>query len=53
MEDDFTHWFTGILMPFQYAEDEEAVRRYVANRSPMPSHQSPKSCAISRVVPPP
>jgi hypothetical protein len=31
-KDDFTHWFTGILMPFQYAEDEEAVRRYVGQQ---------------------
>jgi hypothetical protein len=28
----FTHWFTGILMPFQYAEDEADVRRYVGEQ---------------------
>jgi hypothetical protein len=28
----FTHWFTGILMPFQYAEDEGDVRRYVGEQ---------------------
>ncbi|GAA4428681.1 hypothetical protein GCM10023169_30090 [Georgenia halophila] len=28
----FTHWFTGILMPFQYAENEDDVRRYVGDQ---------------------
>ena len=28
----FTHWFTGILMPFQYAEDEQDVRRFVGRQ---------------------
>ena len=28
----FTYWFTGILMPFQYAEDEDDVRRYVGRQ---------------------
>ncbi len=32
LDDDFTHWFTGILMPFQYAADEPAVRRYVGKQ---------------------
>ncbi|SDD98433.1 hypothetical protein [Auraticoccus monumenti] len=32
LNDQFTHWFTGILMPFQYAEDESAVRRYVGKQ---------------------
>lgn len=31
-KDDFTHWFTGILMPFQYAEDEPSVRRFVGRQ---------------------
>jgi hypothetical protein len=26
---DFVHWFTGVLMPFQYAEDDDEVRRYL------------------------
>ena len=32
LHDTFTHWFTGILMPFQYAEDEAQVRRYVGSQ---------------------
>lgn len=32
LKDDFTHWFTGILMPFQYAQDEQDVRRYVGRQ---------------------
>ncbi|WP_146820081.1 hypothetical protein, partial [Actinotalea fermentans] len=28
----FVHWFTGILMPFQYAQDEEALRRYLGSQ---------------------
>jgi hypothetical protein len=32
ISDRFTHWFTGILMPFQYADDEEHVRRYVGEQ---------------------
>jgi hypothetical protein len=32
LNDRFTHWFTGILMPFQYAQDETAVRRYVGKQ---------------------
>ncbi|RUA26100.1 MAG: hypothetical protein DSY74_06285 [Actinobacteria bacterium] len=32
LNDTFTHWFTGILMPFQYAEDEQDVRRYVGRQ---------------------
>lgn len=32
LNDTFTHWFTGILMPFQYAEDEADVRRYVGRQ---------------------
>jgi hypothetical protein len=27
--DEFVHWFTGILTPFQYAEDEADARRYL------------------------
>src|SRR3954451_24965736 len=26
---EFVHWFTGILMPFQYARDDAEVRRYL------------------------
>jgi len=29
IDDRFTYWFTGILMPFQYAEDEADLRRFV------------------------
>lgn len=32
VEDAFKHWFTGILMPFQYAEDEADTRRYVGSQ---------------------
>jgi hypothetical protein len=32
INDKFTHWFTGILMPFQYATDENEVRRYVGSQ---------------------
>lgn len=32
IHDRFTYWFTGILMPFQYAEDEEDVRRFVGRQ---------------------
>ncbi|HEY0904882.1 MAG TPA: hypothetical protein VGE14_13430 [Marmoricola sp.] len=32
INDTFTQWFTGILMPFQYADDEEHVRRYVGRQ---------------------
>jgi hypothetical protein len=32
IDDAFTHWFTGILMPFQYANDEDDVRRYVGRQ---------------------
>ncbi len=32
IHDHFTYWFTGILMPFQYAEDEADVRRYVGRQ---------------------
>jgi hypothetical protein len=32
VRDRFTHWFTGILMPFQYAADEQDVRRYVGGQ---------------------
>ncbi|GAA1133769.1 hypothetical protein [Microbacterium aurantiacum] len=32
INDEFTYWFTGILMPFQYAENEEDVRRYVGEQ---------------------
>ena len=32
VHDRFTHWFTGILMPFQYAADEQDVRRYVGGQ---------------------
>ena len=28
----FVHWFTGILMPFQYAEDEAALRGYLGSQ---------------------
>lgn len=30
--DEFTHWFTGILMPFQYTSDAEEARRYVGRQ---------------------
>jgi hypothetical protein len=29
VHDQFTHWFTGIMMPFQYAADRADVRRFV------------------------
>jgi hypothetical protein len=32
IHDRFTYWFTGILMPFQYAEDEKDVRRFVGRQ---------------------
>jgi hypothetical protein len=32
INDTFTHWFTGILMPFQYAKSEDDVRRYVGRQ---------------------
>ncbi|MCW2847928.1 MAG: hypothetical protein JWR90_1902 [Marmoricola sp.] len=32
VNDTFTHWFTGILMPFQYANGEDDVRRYVGRQ---------------------
>ncbi|GAB3616343.1 hypothetical protein GCM10027416_09000 [Okibacterium endophyticum] len=32
IHDRFTQWFTGILMPFQYAENDEEVRRYVGRQ---------------------
>ncbi len=32
INDRFTHWFTGILMPFQYSESEDDVRRYVGRQ---------------------
>jgi hypothetical protein len=32
VHDRFTYWFTGIMMPFQYAEDEEDVRRFVGRQ---------------------
>jgi hypothetical protein len=32
INDTFTHWFTGILMPFQYASGEDDVRRYVGRQ---------------------
>lgn len=32
INDQFPHWFTGILMPFQYADDEADVRRYVGKQ---------------------
>lgn len=32
INDRFTHWFTGILMPFQYATGEQDVRRYVGRQ---------------------
>jgi hypothetical protein len=28
----FVHWFTGILMPFQYAQDESALRGYLGSQ---------------------
>ena len=28
----FVHWFTGILMPFQYAQDTQALRRYLGSQ---------------------
>lgn len=28
----FVHWFTGILMPFQYADDEAALRNYLGSQ---------------------
>lgn len=30
--DAFTYWFTGILMPFQYASDEADLRRYLGRQ---------------------
>ena len=32
IQDRFTHWFTGILMPFQYSTGEDDVRRYVGRQ---------------------
>ena len=32
INDRFTHWFTGILMPFQYSTGEEDARRYVGRQ---------------------
>ena len=32
VHDQFTHWFTGIIMPFQYAADEADVRRFVGRQ---------------------
>ncbi len=32
VHDRFVYWFTGILMPFQYAEDEQDVRRFVGKQ---------------------
>ena len=32
IKDRFTHWFTGILMPFQYSTGEDDVRRYVGRQ---------------------
>jgi len=32
VHDRFVYWFTGILMPFQYAEDEGEVRRFVGRQ---------------------
>lgn len=29
---DFVYWFTGILMPFQYASDEESLKRYLGSQ---------------------
>lgn len=28
----FVHWFTGILMPFQYAQDEDTLRGYLGSQ---------------------
>lgn len=28
----FVHWFTGILMPFQYAKDQDALRNYLGSQ---------------------
>jgi hypothetical protein len=28
----FVHWFTGILMPFQYSDDEEELRAYLGSQ---------------------
>jgi hypothetical protein len=30
--DEFVHWFTGILTPFQYATDEQDTRRYLGTQ---------------------
>jgi hypothetical protein len=32
IHDRFTRWFTGILMPFQYATSDEELRRYVGRQ---------------------
>jgi hypothetical protein len=32
IHDRFTQWFTGILMPFQYATSDEELRRYVGRQ---------------------
>ena len=32
INDRFTHWFTGILMPFQYSTGEEDARRFVGRQ---------------------
>jgi hypothetical protein len=32
IDDRFTHWFTGILMPYQYADGEDDVRRYLGRQ---------------------
>lgn len=32
INDRFTYWFTGILMPFQYSESEEEVRHFVGRQ---------------------
>lgn len=28
----FVYWFTGVLMPFQYASDEESLKRYLGSQ---------------------
>ena len=53
IHDRFTHWFTGILMPFQYAADENDVRRFVGRQIADGAHaRSLASSAVGGQLPP-